>query len=228
MSLKGTGAHSVKTRRLAHSNYKVIISECFVCRQIKLHSLKNPVTGSLWFQTPVTEKVLVCLRCGVPPPKQVVKYLQPLSRESRALLSRALGRRLQTRSGTSQLAWLRAPSRGVPGRAGGGRGAEPGARHPSAGEHSSESAGSRAPTAGGMRAGTLRESRDAIPKSSGSGFNSLSFDFPLPAAAAPAPKDFPTEALFSRPLTLSQVTAPTAPPWRLESGAGLALISESV
>lgn len=199
-----------------------------MCRQIRLHSLKIPVTGPPWFQTPVTEKVLVCLRCGVPPPKQVFKYLQPMARESRALLRRAVGRRLQARSGTSQLAWLRAPSRAVPGRAGGGRGAEPGARHPSAGEHSSESAGSRAPTAGGMRAGTLRESRDAIPKGRGSGFNSLSFDFPLPAATAPAPEDFPIEALFRRPLTLWQVTAPAAPRWGLESGAGLDPISESV
>ena len=80
---------------------------------------------------------------------QVVKYLQPRAHGLRALPRRPLGSRLQILLGRLRWAQLPAQGRGVPGRAGGGGGSEPGALHPGAGLHGSDPAEA---AAGWMRA----------------------------------------------------------------------------
>lgn len=120
-----------------------------------------------------TDKEGRCLRwvslgsgsCPLRPPRGVVKYLQPRVRLPRSVPRRGLRSRLQNLPRAWQRVRLPTPHRGVPGRAGGGRGAQ----LPAVGVHGSVRG---QPAAGGMRAGTRSESRASIPKSRGSGFNS--------------------------------------------------------
>ena len=164
-------------------------------RQTSLHFLRDPVMGPLWFKLQWFEKNLGArLGLGFRPAGQVIKYLQPPARVLRTLPRRALESLLQTPPGALRRAQLPAPRRGVPGRAGGGGGSDPGALHPSAGVHGSEPAGPGPPP---LREGwgpswdTSRVSRcDSEERERR--FQQLSFDSRHQPRAAPPPRTSPT------------------------------------
>lgn len=101
-------------------------------RQMNFFSLKNPVIGALWFHTVLMKKVSAVSQFGVPP-RGEVKYLQPRACVPRSLPRRGLRSRLQNLRRAWQRVGLPTPHRGVPGRAGGGGGAQ----HPAVGVHGS-------------------------------------------------------------------------------------------
>lgn len=87
-------------------------------------SLKDPVVGPLWVQTVLMEKVSAEAPAPFAPPRGVVKYSQPPALVPRSVPRRGLRSRLQNLPRGWQRVGLPTPHRGVPGRAGGGGGAQ--------------------------------------------------------------------------------------------------------